>query len=160
MSRKKHTLNEILNDPTRMAHRTHGLGGILASLFRKIMADKNVRQSDWERFMRNYLRDPRNLIGGSKRDQTSMRGNIAKELLSEQQTWKVFCKGLVFMECHQVEFSVKMTNKLGQSITTCIPVNFGLSTMDFEDAPQSEDDQHDRTSKTSREPTAGPQHHA
>jgi hypothetical protein len=149
MSRKpkKHTLDDVLKADDRLAKHTYGQNGILASLFRILLADYKIGHIKWAQCMDRYLRDPRNKVGVSTKEKTSMRGNIAKELLNDQMTWKVFCKGLVFLQFYRVRFFVEITDPLGRARMHGLPVNFGLPDLDDDDAPQSEDDKHERSSE-------------
>lgn len=135
MSRRKNRVEDILGEKDKRASQTHGIGGILASLYRSILADWNIGTIDWGRLMHRYLNDPmnqrRNKPGA---DQASTRANIAKELLDEEQTFKVFCKGLVFLRCSKVKFTVE-TTRGGKTKTHSINVDFGLKDI----APESEE---------------------
>ena len=140
MSRRKNRVEDILGEKDKRAGQTYGIGGILASLYRRILADWNIGTMEWGRLMHRYLNDPintrRNKPGA---DQASTRANIAKELLDEQMTWKVFCKGLVFLRFSKMRFSVELTHRTGRTKVHFIDVDFGLK----ENAPESEE-HHDK----------------
>jgi len=146
MSRRKNRVEDILGEKDKRAGQTHGIGGILASLYRMILADWNIGTIEWGRLMHRYLNDPinarRKTVGS---DQASTRANIAKELLDETMTWKVFCKGLVFLRFSKMRFSVELTHRTGRTKVHFIDVDFGLK----ENAPASEEQDHEKRTQTS-----------
>jgi hypothetical protein len=146
MTRRKNRVEDILGEKDKRAGQTWGIGGILASLYRMILADWNIGTMEWGRLMHRYLNDPintrRNKPGA---DQASTRANIAKELLDEQQTWKVFCKGLVFLRFSKVKITVELSRG-SITKTHTIDVDFGLKEIK---APESEE-QHEHISEKSR----------
>lgn len=145
MSRRKNRVEDILGDKNKRVHETYGLGGILASLFRSILADWNVGTMEWGRFMHRYLNGPTNARRNKPgADQASTRANIAKELLDEQMTWKVFCKGLIFLCFPKVKITVELSRG-SITKTHSISVDFGIR-----DSLSESEIQHEHTSKTSR----------
>jgi hypothetical protein len=151
MSRRKNRVEDILGEKDKRAGQTYGIGGILASLYRLILADWNIGTIEWGRLMHRYLNDPMNTRRNKPgADQASTRANIAKELLDEQMTWKVFCKGLVFLRFSRMKFSVELFHRSGRSKVHSIDVDFGLK----DNAPESEerhDEQPVETSPPKRE---------
>lgn len=92
---------------------THGPNGVLSRLFRQILIDLNVGPQRYGTLMRDYITDQRNLIPANKRDQTSERGNINKEFYRSQMTWRVFMKGLRFLQFTKVRFIIQATHTNG-----------------------------------------------
>lgn len=81
-----------------MARSISGTSGvILASLFRTIMHEIGINHEKFNYLMLRYLDDPRNHIPRNVRDRSTVRGNLKKQLLKTVMTWKVFCKGLMFL---------------------------------------------------------------
>jgi len=64
--------------------------------------------------MFDYLTDPRNMLPTNRKDQTSIRGNIAKEISRPQMTWKVFCKGLRILQVAEFELKITIKRRNGE----------------------------------------------
>lgn len=95
------TMNQV---PT-----TGGTDGILANLFKNILNELRItagRGSRWEDLMRTFLGDRRNGVRQNDRDRSSARGNLAKELLKDKMSWKVFCKGMRFIGLIRFELTI------------------------------------------------------
>lgn len=148
MSRRKNRVEDILKEKDKRSDQTYGIGGILSSLYRRILADWNVGTVEWGRFMHRYLTDPMNIRHNKPgADQASTRANIAKELLDDRMTWKVFCKGLVFLRFSRMRFSVELTRG-NKTLVHSIAVDFGLR----DNSTESEDKHDQRTHQASRSP--------
>lgn len=145
MSRRKNRVEDILGDKNKRVQETYGIGGILASLYRSILADWNIGTMEWGRLMHRYLNGPANARRNKPgADQASTRANIAKELLDEQMTWKVFCKGLIFLRFPKVKITIELSRG-SITKTHTIDVDFGIR-----DALPESEKQHEHTSETSR----------
>ena len=55
----------------------------------------------------DYVRDKRNKVPDNRRDQSSIMGNLTKELSRPDMTWKVFCKGVRFLQYTRFEICIK-----------------------------------------------------
>lgn len=60
--------------------------------------DHSVSSGKYEQFMTNFVSDPRNCIPQNKKEQSSARGNLQKEMLKSGMSWKVFVKSLRFLD--------------------------------------------------------------
>lgn len=99
-------LNRMLQSPDKGASEA---SGVLAKLWRLILAERNITPLAWNELMKRYLNDPRNGIPADVRERSSARGNLHKELKRPRMTWKVFLKGLRFLNPpFGMEFSVKL----------------------------------------------------
>ncbi len=105
----------VLNSPDKGISRTSGINGILARLFRKILFNLRVGGKEWSSLMFDYLNDPKNMLPNNRKDQTSIRGNIAKEISRPQMTWKVFCKGLRILQVAEFELKIVITRRNGET---------------------------------------------
>lgn len=140
---KKKTHDDILRAPDKLASETHGVTGILAGLYRQVMAARGVDLGSWGRYMYRHLTDPRNNVLNSRKDMTNTRGNIAKELLNDEMTFKVFCKGIVFLRLRKVRFYVEWEDPhTKRRVNVSIPVNFGEDST--EDSPEGEVEHNER----------------
>jgi hypothetical protein len=79
-----------------------------------LLADRNVDLWRWDLYMKAYLADPRNGIPNNSRDRSSARGNLNKELLRPDMTWRVFLKAMNFLDLIRVSFTVKVQWKDGK----------------------------------------------
>ena len=106
----KSQMERMLEDPISELSRANGAGGILYRLWVKLLADKNmgVSISRWEQLMIDFVNDPRNGVPRTKKDQTSMRGNLTKEFSRPNMTLKVFAKALMFLKVVKVDFAIKL----------------------------------------------------
>lgn len=91
-------------------------GAILASLFRIIMHDIGINHEKFNYLMLRYLDDPRNHIPRNIRDRSTVRGNLKKQLLKNTMTWKVFCKGMMFLNVRALELNL-ILGHIDDSIT-------------------------------------------
>lgn len=121
----KNQMANILTKADKDASKTSGANGVLSRLFRKLLAQANINENRWNDFMRNFLNDPRNGVPNTKKDQTSMRGNLTKEFARPQMTWKVFCKAMIFMQFEQFEVCVIARKPGGQEIAFSTEVYLG-----------------------------------
>ena len=90
-----------------MARSISGTSGvILASLFRTIMHEMGINNEKFNYLMLRYLDDPRNHVPRNIRDRSTVRGNLKKQLLKTTMTWKVFCKGLMFLNIRTLDLNL------------------------------------------------------
>ncbi|QVD49402.1 hypothetical protein LUCX_332 [Xanthomonas phage vB_XciM_LucasX] len=82
--------------------------GVLAVLFRQLLAVRGIDPWRWDMLIRDYLADPRNGIPNNSRDRSSARGNLNKELFRPDMTWRVFLKAMNFLNLVRVSFTVKV----------------------------------------------------
>lgn len=110
---------------------TGGSDSILALMFSNIIHDTKVSLMKWNMLMNNHINDPRNSIPNNKRDQSSERGNLQKELLTERMTWKVFCKGMRLLNYGRFKISIEIYPDDPEDEITIheINVNLGSSLM-------------------------------
>lgn len=81
--------------------------GVLAKLFRKIVAEREITPGVWMRLMHQYLNNPHNQIPPNPKDRSSARGNLNKELHRPTMTWKVFRKAILFLAPVRATFIVR-----------------------------------------------------
>lgn len=101
-----HQINRMLDSHDKEIGKARG---ILARMFRKILADANIKYWEWDSLMERYLNNPRNRVPNNTKDRSSARGNLNKELYRETMTWKVFDKALRFLSPVRVRFEVHIT---------------------------------------------------
>lgn len=113
----KRSMMGILDDPEKRIRETKGINGILAALWRVMLRDLRVTPGKWGSLMHDYVLDSRNGVPDNTKDRTSMRGNLIKEFSREGLTWKVFCKGLRFLQIIKIDLTITAHHENGR-ITT------------------------------------------
>lgn len=83
-----------------------GTDSVLSGLFRVIMFNLNIDIMKFSRLMDRYIINAG--IPYNSKDSTSVRGNLKKELLSDKMSWKVFVKGLIFLNIQKFELKIKL----------------------------------------------------
>lgn len=107
---------------------------ILASLFMKIIKDLHLDSTmRFNQLMERFLSDPRNGYPQNIKERSSARGNLRKELMRNVQTWKVFCKGLRFINVNRFKIIVELHHANGE--ITSHGKQVVLREYDAEDAP-------------------------
>ncbi len=115
MARNK--LFKILSRQDKGTGLTHGIPGTLSCLFRLMLMDLNITQIKFTAYLVDYVRDKRNKIPDNRRDQSSIMGNLVKEFSRPDMTWKVFCKGVKFLQFTKFEICLKCHRQDGTSVT-------------------------------------------
>ena len=83
----------------------------LACWFRIIYRNLNISNIEFERYLNDYLEDPRNVEDPSKI--SSERTNTIRQLNSEWMTWKTFIKGLKILKVEHATLRVDTIRKGG-----------------------------------------------
>lgn len=102
-----------------------GTDSVLAAWFRKILFELTVDPNRWNQLMNAYILDPRNGIKGNNKEQSSARGNLQKELMKRKMTWKVFCKGIRFLNVFKFEMDIRLFHVSGKISHHSLTVNMG-----------------------------------
>ncbi len=102
-----------------------GTGSILSSMFRSIIFDLNIGNNRFNFLMESFLNDRRNAIPQNNKDRASARGNFRKEFLKESMSWKVFCKGLRFLQVVKFELVIRLHHPNGTTTEHSKSVNLG-----------------------------------
>ena len=102
-----------------------GADSILARLFRKIIHDNGVTPERFNSLMELYLSDRRNSIPQNTKDRASARGNFRKELLKNNMSWKVFCKGLRFLNVKRFDLAVDIEQPNGKMTHHVTSIDLG-----------------------------------
>lgn len=133
MSRAK--MIRMLRKPDMGASETHGTNGILARLWKKILQDLNILPMEWNRLMIAYVRDHRNKVPNTRRDHSSVLGNLTKELIKPSMTWRIFCKGLRFLRLTKFEITITAHHLDGAVTVHSMPVDLyeSMSDEEFDD---------------------------
>lgn len=109
----KHKQYREIVRPIGQEIRFGGVDSVLSALFRKIIYQTGIGTARFNQLMEQFLSDKRNLIPQNIKERSSARGNLRKELLKSTMTWKVFCKGLSFLNITKFEISIRLHHANG-----------------------------------------------
>lgn len=126
-------LDRMLGSPNKGVREATG---VLAKLYRQILADLDITPMKFNQLMEKYLQDPKNKIPPDSKNRSSERGNLIKEMRRSDMTWKVFLKCIRFLSPVEMRFEVHL--KWGDKKTTIHGVN-----MKIFNSEQRTDEQHD-----------------
>jgi len=91
-----------------------GVDGILANLFRTILYKHGVNTMKFNRLLERYINKTYKTI--TSKEATSVRGNLRKELLKNKMSWKVFLKGLYFLNIVKFDLVLKLHDQNGNVV--------------------------------------------
>ena len=91
--------------------KTGSAESVLASLFRSIMVDLHINAFKFNNLINDYILEQ--IRVGKNDDRSSAKGNLKRELLSDKISWKVFCKGLRFLNIWKFEIRIRAHHKNG-----------------------------------------------
>lgn len=105
-------VRRLANETTKTA------GGFLVSIFFKVLEKRIAVKFDrvdqdktflerWNALMISYLSDPKNAIPQNKEAISAARGNLTKELIKSEMTWKVFLKSMRLLQIVKIDFKFK-----------------------------------------------------
>lgn len=117
--------NLLSSKSTALDIRSGGSDSVLASMFQKIMHDLGINHTRWNHLMTQYVLDKNNCIPNNNKDQSSARGNLQKELLKKKMTWKVFCKGIRFLNILKFDLIIRAHHPNGKVSEHIKSVSFG-----------------------------------
>lgn len=87
---------------------------ILASLFRHILASYNVTNDRFNSYLERYI--VRSNIPRNIKDISSVRGNLKKELTKNTMSWRVFVKGLQFLNFNKFEIIIRLYDPIRKDV--------------------------------------------
>ncbi len=105
--RKARPISQILEDPNRGIHKTYGAWGLLSKLFRIILKDNRINGYRYTMLMMRFLKDPKNRSKKGNTEHTDNRGNLNKEFSNPIMSWKVFIKGLKFVQYRKIRITIE-----------------------------------------------------
>lgn len=124
--RENKEVERMLSSNTKLVEEATGA---LSRLFRQILLDVNMGKMLWSSLMDRYLKDPRNRINQTPKDISSTRGNLAKELVRPDMTWKVFNKAVRFLNPRSVKVSVTIEWHRGRTTVHEVPIYKSLEAL-------------------------------
>lgn len=139
----KNQMTKILENPLRHENMARGYGGILAGLFARIIYEMGISVPRWLSLMNDFVHDSQNSKAENQKDRTSMRGNLTKEFSRDQMTWKVFIKGLRFLQIQKIQLTITAyhaNGKVTQHISKPILLGDRLNLEEFLRSVDTPDD--------------------
>ncbi len=107
-------LHQMINFRRAGLDRHSGLNYVLWDLFCNIISALNMNVYTWNSLMVNYVKKQERHFQ-NRRDTASIRGNLNKEFTRGNMTWKVFCKGLMFLQVVKFKISIDLTFATGRT---------------------------------------------
>ena len=105
---------------------SHGYSGVLANLFNLICLDltegKGFSQIQWNSMLAAFIDETEGHLDLDKR--MNVRSNLNKEFRLSKMTWKVFCKGLRFLQVAHFTIHITAYREDGTIFDCEIPINF------------------------------------
>jgi hypothetical protein len=110
----------------RSSIRTGSASEVLAKIFARLVIESGSDMPDkWARLMHDYIYDRRNAIPLNRKDQSSARGNLTKELTKDQMSFNVFFKGMRFLDFESCEIIINAKNRKGKVFSVKEEIGFG-----------------------------------
>lgn len=105
---------------------SNGYSGILARLFNLICLDltegKGFSQIQWNSMLSAFIDETEGHLDLDKR--MNVRSNLNKEFRLAKMTWKVFCKGLRFLQVANFTLNITAYREDGKIFDVETPINF------------------------------------
>ena len=95
----------VLSDAERKVGESRNL---LTRLWRTTLYDLNIGPKVFDGYVKRYLNDPNSGIGESVKDKNNHRGNLMKELGSNEISWRVFDRALRVIEAEEFELVLRL----------------------------------------------------
>lgn len=129
-SSRKNSVEYILSEPDKRANETDGPGGLLATLFRNVLATLEITPARWSKRMQEHFDEAAKLNYSTRKDLSGVRANINSALLGDHMTWRSFCKGMVFLRLSKMRVTIEFSRGSGKVHSTSIEVDFGRTSVD------------------------------
>lgn len=123
---------------------TGGVTSVLSALYQQILSDLNINASGISRLMEFHLTNRKNGVPQNLKERASARGNLWKELSKVTMTWKVFCRGLRFLNIPKFHIQITLFHSVGN------PTIHSL-TVSLDDPSETLFDMPDTTKQTKEE---------
>lgn len=94
----------------------------LRSLFADLMLNLRIDTEKFNELINRYILSAK--IPLNVRDISSTRGNIKKEILKSPMSWKIFIKGLMFLNVEKLEIIIRLHQASGKVSTHSRKISF------------------------------------
>lgn len=127
------TLSELLSDPEKMADKAEEP---VACLWRRLLAALNVDLLSWNNYQEHYLKKSPVCRPKNNRDKNDKRNTLIKEFQRTRLSFKVFLKGLYFLQFDRVDIIVVARKNRKQYLAE---VSIDLNTMPEQVSPENDE---------------------
>lgn len=126
--KKPYEMNRILSTRDKCFNEARGVGGILAKLWRLILADMQMSPSRFEGLLTDYVRTLRKSSFENRVARLFTRGNLRREFEKTSMSFKVFVKGLRLLGVNELKIVVHLKMNSGRVTTHEVTANLGAAT--------------------------------
>lgn len=135
---RKHGFSAAQRDPEAYITATRGIGGVLASLWRRIQYDLGISGQRFEILLQDFLARAKKGMPTHRVGRHFTRGNLRRELEKETLTFKVFMKAMKLIRIKHVRLAVELTHSTGK--ITLHQTEIDLGSAEFNEALDNEED--------------------
>lgn len=111
---EQQNVQQLLNDPNKGIDKAENL---LSKWFRTILYDLNIGIKSFNNNLKDYLHDPNNGIEDNATARNNHRGNLMKEIASQNMSWNVFQKALRVIRVVRFELVINIQRAGSDKIT-------------------------------------------
>ena len=122
---KKYEIEKILTAPDKGIHRTRGIGGILARLWRIMLDELKVSPNRFESLLTDFITDARRAVPDNRVTLHLTRGNFRRELSNDTMTFKVFVNAMKFLKIAQFKLVLVLVHTTGRQTLHTVDVDVG-----------------------------------
>ena len=97
----------------------------LSNIYTGILFDLGINQNRFNILLERYLTVAN--IPNNLKEISTFRGNIKKELLKNTMSWKVFIKGLVFLNVTSFTITIKLNHASGRNSLHSKTINLSIN---------------------------------
>jgi len=147
--RIKYEMDRVLSDKNKCIHETHGVGGVLAGLWRTILLDHCVTGLQFENLLNDFIASAQRKIPDNRVAKLFTRGNLRRELERTSITFKVFMKGIKLLRVVRMKITVELEFSRGDKTIhhTFVDMNSGDYSTDLYELREGTNEETKETNK-------------
>lgn len=96
--------SRMLSSPTKLEEET---SDTLAKLLRRLLSDLSINNGRMERFMADWIANPRNGISRTDKNGSTWKGNMMAQMSDERITFRTLLRTLMLMQPKHIRFIVE-----------------------------------------------------
>jgi hypothetical protein len=127
------TMYDVLRSPDRLQNEVKGVSGVLAHLWRKVLAERSIGLVQFDSLCAQYIIKARRQQTSSRIANYFNRSNIFREMSRPTMTFKVFVKAMQLIGMKRLRITIELE---GRGFTTRHSTSImltGENGVDFED---------------------------
>ena len=133
----KKDMTEILNAPDKRITIPQGIKGVLARLYRQMLANLNIGPIIFESYMVDYL--SRSRTPNTRSDRQVVQGNLIKDFSKPTMTWPVFCKAIRFFRIWKFRIVIECYHENGKVSLHSVEHQLGKNPAQLVGGPEPEE---------------------